>query len=78
MQGGTFVQSPVAGGKLLPPDDARVIKLLSRMTFSNLHLFRFNRDERNRMLDTIIAYYRLHNSTIGTLRSPDILKQLFV
>lgn len=78
MQGGTFVQNPVAGGKLLPPDDARVIKLLSRMTFSNLHLFRFNRDERNRMLDTIIAYYRLHNSTIGTLRSPDILKQLFV
>lgn len=78
MQGGTFQPSPAGGGKLLRPDDARVIKLLSRMTFSNLHLFRFNREERNRMLDTIIAYYQLHNSTIGTLRSPDILKQLFV
>ena len=76
--GGTFVSSPGLGGKLLKPDDARVIMLLSRMTFSNLHKFRFNRDERNQMLDTIIAYYRLHNSTIGTLRSPDILKQLFV
>lgn len=78
MQGGTFVSGPSGGGNLLRPGEARVIKLLSRMTFSNLHLFRFNRDERNRMLDTIIAYYRLHNSTIGTLRSPDILKQLFV
>ena len=78
MLGGTFVSSPGLGGKLLKPDDARVIMLLSRMTFSNLHKFRFNRDERNQMLDTIIAYYRLHNSTIGTLRSPDILKQLFV
>ncbi len=78
MQGGVFVPGPSGGGNLLRPDEARVIKLLSRMTFSNLHLFRFNRDERNRMLDTIIAYYRLHNSTIGTLRSPDILKQLFV
>jgi hypothetical protein len=26
----------------------------------------------------IISYYRLHNAAIGTLRSPDILKQLFV
>ena len=48
------------------------------MTFAGLNHFRFNRDERNRVLDTIIAYYRLHNSTIGTLRSPEVLKQLFV
>ena len=55
-----------------------MIHLLSRMTFSNMRLFRFSRDERNRMLDVIISYYRLHNAAIGTLRSPDILKQLFV
>ena len=48
------------------------------MTFNNMSVFRFNREERNRMLDVIINYYRLHNAAIGTLRSPDILKQLFV
>lgn len=48
------------------------------MTFSNLHIFRFNREERNQMLDTILTYYRLHNSTLGALRSPEILKQLFI
>ena len=51
---------------------------VSRMSFANMGVFRFNREERNRMLDVIISYYRLHNAAIGTLRSPDILKQLFV
>ena len=56
----------------------QVIHLLSRMTFGNMGVFRFSREERNRVLDVIISYYRLHNAAIGTLRSPEILKQLFV
>ncbi|MDO4511301.1 MAG: DNA repair protein RecO [Bacteroidales bacterium] len=78
MAEGTFHSRPTGVGHNLRPEQARVIYLLSRMNFSNLHIFRFNREERNQMLDTILAYYRLHNSTLGTLRSPEILKQLFV
>ena len=78
MTDGVFVPSAVRGHALLQPQEAQVIHLLSRMTFSNMSVFRFNREERNRMLDVIINYYRLHNAAIGTLRSPDILKQLFV
>ena len=78
MTDGVFVPSAVRGHSLLPPDEAQVIHLLSRMTFANMGVFRFNREERNRMLDVIINYYRLHNAAIGTLRSPDILKQLFI
>ena len=78
MTDGVFVPSAVRGHALLQPQEAQVIHLLSRMTFSNMGVFRFNREERNRMLDVIIGYYRLHNAAIGTLRSPDILKQLFV
>ena len=77
MTEGVFTPSAVRGHALLPPDEAQVIHLLSRMTFSNMTVFRFNREERNRMLDVIINYYRLHNAAIGTLRSPEILKQLF-
>ncbi len=77
MSDGVFVPQSVRGHALLQPQEAQVIHLLSRMTFSNMGVFRFNRDERNRMLDVIISYYRLHNAAIGTLRSPDILKQLF-
>ena len=78
MTDGVFMPAAVRGHALLKPDEARVIHLLSRMTFSNMGVFRFNREERNQVLDVIISYYRLHNAAIGTLRSPDILKQLFV
>lgn len=78
MTEGVFVPGAVRGHMHLQPDEAQVIYLLSRMTFSNMSVFRFNREERNRMLDLIISYYRLHNAAICTLRSPDILKQLFV
>jgi len=78
MTDGVFVPTAVRGHALLQPQEAQVIHLLSRMTFGNMGVFRFNREERNRMLDVIIGYYRLHNAAIGTLRSPDILKQLFV
>ena len=78
MTDGVFVPSAARGHALLQPQEAQVIHMLSRMTFANMGVFRFNREERNRMLDVIIGYYRLHNAAIGTLRSPDILKQLFV
>ena len=78
MTDGVFVPAPVSGHMNLQPSEAQVIHLLSRMTFSNMAVFRFNREERNRVLDVIISYYRLHNAAIGTLRSPDILKQLFI
>ena len=78
MTDGVFRPGPSGGGHWLRPDEARVIWLLSRMTFANMHLFRFDRTQRHRVLDVMLAYYRLHNSTLGTLRSPEVLKQLFV
>lgn len=78
MDGGTFIPHPTGSPHLMPPEQAAALHLISRMTFRNLHLFKFNRQQRNQVLDTMLAYYRIHNSTIGTLRSPDILKQLFV
>ncbi|MBQ1797891.1 MAG: DNA repair protein RecO C-terminal domain-containing protein, partial [Muribaculaceae bacterium] len=77
MTEGVFVHSPRPGHEHLRPEEARVLRTLSRMTMANMMLFRFTRDERNRVLDTCITYYRLHHSAIGTLRSPAILKQLF-
>lgn len=74
---GVFTPS-MSGRRHLRPEQASIIVLLSRMRFDNLHLFKFNREQRNQVLDIILEYYRLHNSTLGTLRSPVILQQLFV
>lgn len=78
MNEGVFVHSPQPGHRHLPPVEAVVLRLIARMTMANMSHYRFTREERNRVLDTIIAYYRLHQSAIGALRSPAILQQLFV
>jgi len=77
MAEGTF--APVANGaRHLRPEQASVIMLLSRMRYDNMHLFKFSREQRNEVLDIILDYFKIHNSTLGTLKSPEVLKQLFV
>lgn len=77
MDDGVFQRGAVLGHRCLPPAEGRVIHLLSRMSYDNMHLFRFTRQQRVVMLETILAYYRLHHSALGSLRSLDVLKQLF-
>ena len=47
------------------------------MTFANMHRFRFGHADRAAVLEHIIAYYRMHNASLGTLKSLDVLKQVF-
>ena len=77
MENGIFTQSHPAHSHVLAPREAAVMMLLARMTFANLHHFRFNHVQRNEILDIALDYYKLHNSTLGSMRSPDILRQVF-
>ncbi len=56
--------------------DAAAVRLVGRLTFDNMHLARFTRDERSHITDAIIDYYRLHLTPSGSIRSLDILKTL--
>ena len=67
----------LVGRQSVAADEAAALMLLSRMTFANLHLFRFSHTQRNAILDAALRYFRLHNSTVGTMRSPEILRQIF-
>lgn len=78
MSNGIFTRKRPLHSHSLTPAEAPVILLLSRMTSHNLHHFKFSRVQRGEILDIALNYYRLHNSMIGALRSPEILKQLFV
>lgn len=78
MANGIFTRERPVHSHILTPKDAPIILLLSRMTARNLHHFRFNREQRGEILDIALTYYRLHNSMVGSLRSPEILKQLFI
>ena len=77
MQEGIFVGiRPIINPSLPPIEAAFMVKLL-RMTYSNMHKFKFARNERAVILDRIITYYNLHLSGMGQLSSPAILHAIF-
>lgn len=77
MANGEFTAYQPLHRHILNPEEAKAIMMLSRMSFSNLYLFTFNREQRNFILDTMLKYFQIHNSTLGLMKSPEILKQLF-
>lgn len=80
MAGGTLVDRAyvaMPAGDVLSEADTVVAMALSRMNWRNMHLFRFNRDQRNAILDVILKYYTLHDVTMTSLRSLATLRQLF-
>ena len=78
MEGGVFTDRRPPHGHFIEGEEAEAVYQLSRITFANMHLFRFNRGQRNRLLQLTLDYYRLHNSSIGELHSPAVLADLFV
>lgn len=62
---------------VIEPADAARISLMMRMRFATMHLYRMSRDDRNRMLEIIIRYYRIHMPDFPELRSLDVLRELF-
>lgn len=61
----------------LRPDEAAVIGTLMRMNYDNMRLFRMSQAQRNRCVELILYYYRLHVPGFPELRSLEVLRTLF-
>lgn len=61
----------------LHPDEAKALHELARMNYQNMGLFAMNRVQRNRCLALMLEYYELHLPGMGTLKSVEVLQQLF-
>ncbi len=77
LRAATFCPSPPLHRDFLLPEDAARIQLLMRMDFPTMHLFRLSHTDRNRILDTLLLYYRLHIPAFPELRSLAVLQQLY-
>lgn len=77
LRGGVFTLIRPSHGDYLKPEEASHIRTLMRMDYDNMHLFRLTRTERNRCLEIILWYYRLHVPSFPELRSLDVLRTLF-
>ena len=72
-----FVASQPFHGSFLKADEAAHIEKLMRMNYETMHLFAMSHRERNRCLDIILEYYRLHLPGFYEMNSLDVLKELF-
>ena len=77
LRGATFCTHPPLHQDFLLPQEAQRIRLLMRMDYATMHLFRLSRAERNRILEVALLYYRLHLPQFPALRSLDVLRELF-
>lgn len=62
----------------LDPEQAQRIVTLARMNYSTMHLFKMSHNDRNRIVDVLVDFYRLHIPGFPQLKSLDVLKQIFI
>jgi DNA repair protein RecO (recombination protein O) len=56
--------------------ETSLVPLILRMDFSTMHLFRFSREQRQRLLEALNDYYRLHVPHFPELKSMAILREV--
>lgn len=62
---------------ILNPEQTSVMSLLLRISLANMHRYRFSGEDRRRLLDLILRYYAIHFPGLSSLKSPDILSEVF-
>lgn len=78
LRSGCFTAGQPSHNDFLKPDEASRIATLMRMRYETMHLFSFSRNERNRCVELILKYYRLHVPDFPELKSTGVLQALFV
>lgn len=68
---------PQLHSSYIAPEEAGRLCQLMRMNYDTMHLFGMNRIDRIRCLTIINDYYRLHLPDFPTLKSLEVLKELF-
>ena len=77
LRNATFCTEVPLHPDFLMPQEAERIHVLMRMDFPTMHVFRLSRAERNRILELLLLYYRLHLPAFPELRSVEVLHELF-
>ena len=57
--------------------DSFALSRLARISFENMHHFVFSRQDRITIVNKMLEYYRIHSSDFPSLKSLDVLHELF-
>ena len=77
MRAGRYSSMHPGHPDILTGSEAKVPLLLSRLAYANMHRQRHSRDQRAAILRGMLRYWGIHYPGVASLRSPDILAELF-
>lgn len=77
MRDGTMTIFPPTHREILTPSESVILPLLSRLNVRTARVFKFNGQQRRELLKKILHYYSLHFPGIGSLKSPEVLAEVF-
>lgn len=77
LRNGSFSSVAPLHSDYLSPEEASQMSLMMRMNYPTMHLFKFTRAQRNRLLDVIVQYYRLHIPGFPEMKSLDVLRNIY-
>jgi len=77
LRAASFCATPPLHRDFLMPEEAGILRLMMRMDFATMHLFRMNRAQRNRCIEVALLFYRLHLPDFPDLRSLEVLRDLW-
>jgi len=73
-----FCAQPPVHRDFLFPHEAEKIQLMLRMDYPTMHLFKMSHEERGRLIEVVLRYYRLHLPDFPDLKSLDVLRELYL
>ncbi len=71
----SFSSSP--RGVCLSPPEATFLKQFARINYRNMHLYNLSRNDRRRIIELLLYFYRIHVAPFGELKSNEVLHQLY-
>lgn len=77
MLNGVFVQHQPLHNHYINRIDSKVLSLLARISYENMHRFILSRQDRLNIINRMLEYYRIHLHDFQALKSLDILHELF-
>ncbi|QRX63142.1 DNA repair protein RecO [Dysgonomonadaceae bacterium zrk40] len=76
LMNGEFTSYAPLHSHYLNREQSAYLQLLKRMHYGNMHLFHLSRSQRNKIVDSLLEYYRLHTYDFPPLKSLDVLREL--
>jgi DNA repair protein RecO (recombination protein O) len=77
MREGSMTYTPPLHRDYIEPEKIRALCSLIRMTPQNCKAYHLNGSERREILDLLLRYYSIHFPSIGNLKSPAVLREIF-